>query len=255
MFTTQKNLLTYIPILIVFTVCTNLLTGCGSTDEYKNEGDSSQSIPGYSPIHESPQKSSGDYAVFGHEGGSGSSGSALVGGGGGSPVAGSDSDYIAKSDIYWKFNYLKTVLDQGRTPQELGQAIVDIQNEAAKTQQDDKTPIIAGILSELQSGLDSDKLIKKLQAAGVDISRIPWGTGRISVHEALQRLEEKSGVNLDTDLRQKIQDYEELNHSSPDLVKKTSFQQACDQTVQLGGMLGLLNRKENSPPGAPTLAK
>lgn len=235
--------------IILMSICiiffSMLLCGCSDEDLYKNPRGGSKSLT-LKSVPAATQITGGEGAVYGHEGAPREDHSLGAGAG---VTQSDDSDYIAKSDIYWKLNYIKTQFDNNKIPPTLANAIDEIRTQTQKTISDDKYPLIIETLGLLKNVLDSDTTEKKMRDLGLEPSTIAWGTGSITMRSQFKQKQGAGYLNANArDRQDMVIKYEETYHSAPADVRRKGMQRACERITRLGDMLGLLNRKANSKP-------
>jgi hypothetical protein len=197
---------------------------------------------------------------------------------------GADADYIGKSDVYWKLNWLKKKIAEGDLPANFVEAVLKTRNELSGLDRDRNFDVASEAIEHLDRGIEHLQALKTLGAAFVPTETIPWGAGT----RAMRRFIDNGGLGfgekrdeptmdmgtgpLDkddatTDLMsvptgaeayhatglstqqekaiEVVMDYESRYHMSPDKVMREEWRAAMEKIDDLRDDLGLMNRKEN----------
>lgn len=177
------------------------------------------------------------------------------------PVPGqsTDDDYVMKSDIYWKMNWVKKQLDSARVPPQLGEIVSKLRLQTAKSLDDDKKPLLFEICDLLEKGLDADTSAKELKKFGIELDQSHLYTEPKSdssaVYDPIAPNTHDGILETDSHARKRraaertARKLTGSGSESPEFTKRMAFNEACRKIDQLAEMLGLQGRPENLKPG------
>jgi hypothetical protein len=194
---------------------------------------------------------------------------------------GEDADYIDKADVYWKLNWIRKQLLAGLLPSNLEEAIEKTRRQLLTTKLDKNYQIADEAVTQLEKGSEHLRAHRKLQAASVPLSLIPWSAGRNAVERFLDdghlgfggkdRSRESNRRDEDEDeestirrvwrshqaatattltARQQealtiIREYAERHRVAPEEMMKRAWRRAIEKINELRDELGLMDRAEN----------
>jgi hypothetical protein len=150
---------------------------------------------------------------------------------------------ITRADLYYKFDWARSVLETKVVPQDLRLVVDDAKKRGGTFGGDRPGILIIEITKLLQDGLDAKELGDEFKRSGLDTDHIDWSAGR----NALQKRSTSSSSEIsdskdssdDTGRLRDILEYAEKHHSSPEQVMWEKFKLANQKTVELGKLLGL----------------
>lgn len=173
------------------------------------------------------------------------------------PVPGknNDADYIMKSDIYWKMNWIKKQIDSMIVPPQLDQKVAKLREQIGKSLEDDKKPLMLEICDLLERGLDAHRMISEMKRYGVDARQkakleadLTFSPGAVSDPFSMDPAEIGTSSRRRKTERS-AEKWSSTHGESPEIAKRNAFNEASLKIDQLAQMLGLNARPENLKPG------
>ena len=189
---------------------------------------------------------------------------------------GADSDYVDKSDVYWKLNWLRKHMGDATLPEDFEKAIKICRETMTTATHDANYRLADDALTHLEAGLKHYRNAQILKAANADVILIPWSGGEEAVQRALDRGVLGFGEKMQaasrasardedgnpaprrnsaasaptlTPAQQKIVDlvleYAHRYRASPDAARRSDWDVAVTKINRLRDELGLMNRAEN----------
>ena len=105
---------------------------------------------------------------------------------------GPDADYIDKSDVYWKLNWIKKKLTDGDLPPNFVDAVLKARHELEATDRDSNFNVAADAIGHLDRGIEHLEAVQALDTAMVESDAIPWGSGT----RAMRRFIDSGGLGF-----------------------------------------------------------
>lgn len=96
-------------------------------------------------------------------------------------VQNNEQDFIVKSDVYWKLNWLLKQIEDGRFPMDFEESLEKTRTELALTFNDSIYALAADALESLVEGWQHRKAEETLENAGVSRYVVPWSAGMLAV--------------------------------------------------------------------------
>jgi hypothetical protein len=192
-------------------------------------------------------------------------------------------DYVDKSDVYWKLNWIRQQLLAGTLPSNLEEAVAKTRKKMLTTEHDRNYPIAEEAVKLLEEGLKHLRADRALQAAHINRYAVPWGGGREAIQRYINAGEAGFGgkalgsdkvstsqddeddkpyaerfgisssplttVGLSSTQKQALDillDYETQYHASPDEMMRRAWSRAIERINKLRDELGLMNQEANS---------
>lgn len=94
---------------------------------------------------------------------------------------GPDADYIDKADVYWKLNWIRKQLQNGKLPSNLKEAVAKTRKLLMTVVRDRNFDTAEEAVTALEEGIDHLEAQRTLTLGNIDPQLIPWGAGRGAV--------------------------------------------------------------------------
>lgn len=199
---------------------------------------------------------------------------------------GPDADYIDKADVYWKLNWIRIQLQNGKLPSNLKEAVAKTRKLLRTVVQDRNSNTAEEAVIALEEGIEHLEAQRVLTLGNTDLQLIPWRAGRAAVERYFEQDNGKlnggasksnkylnrSGGSLTLDLMQNplstphpsgrslttktapgvteaqavALSYASKFAASPEEMMRRSWQKAIEKTNKLRDDLGLMNRADNN---------
>lgn len=106
---------------------------------------------------------------------------------------GADADYIDKADVYWKLNWIRKQLQNGKLPSNLKEAVAKTRKLVMTVVRDRNADTAEEAVIALEEGIAHMEAQHTLTLGNLDLQLVPWGAGRAAVERYFDK--DKGKIN------------------------------------------------------------